>query len=39
MPLVTPRLTPLHTYGLGLSIGYCQYRWSRREAERSSQSH
>src|SRR6266850_6124708 len=47
-PLV-PCCTPLHASGrsrrgrsrrgLSLSIGYCQYRRGRREAERSRQSH
>src|SRR4029077_5828096 len=39
VPSCTPLLTPLHASGLSLSIGYCQYRRGRREAERSRQSH
>jgi hypothetical protein len=34
-----PLVTPLHAKGLRLSIGYRQYRRSRREAERRRQSH
>jgi len=39
MPSCAPLLTPLHASGLSLSIGYCQYRRGRREAERGRQSH
>jgi hypothetical protein len=39
VPSCAPLLTPLHANGLSLSIGYCQYRRGRREAERSRQSH
>ncbi len=35
VPSCAPLLTPLHANGLSLSIRYCQYRRSRREAERS----
>ena len=39
VPPCASLLTPLHAHGLSLSIGYRQYRRSRREAERSRQSH
>jgi hypothetical protein len=39
VPFCTPLVTPLHSNGLGLGIGYCQYRRGRHEAERSRQSH
>src|SRR6188768_2736623 len=39
MPPFAPLLTPFHTDCLGLSFGDREYRWGRREAERSSQSH
>jgi hypothetical protein len=39
VPCCAPLLTPVHANGLSFSIGYCQYRRNRREAERSRQSH